>query len=217
MDVSRPDPARRNERARQAILRVARELCLEVGYLKLSIEAIAARAGVGKQTIYRWWPSKGAVMLEALGELTGVAVEFPDTGDVLADLRAQMTGVVRQLNEPSFKALYSGLIGAAQSEPELARTLFDVGIRPRAEAACRRLARAQEHHQLRTDFPVEDMVELLYGSFYYRLLLHNRPITPDLVDAILALAFEGLKPRPPARKPRRPSRSSARAAKSRTA
>jgi AcrR family transcriptional regulator len=206
MVVSPPDPARRNERSRQAILRVARELCVEVGFHKLSIEGIAARAGVGKQTIYRWWPSKGAVRLEALGTSIQLPVEFPDSGDVITDLRAQMRGLVGQFIRPDFMALYTGLIGAAQSDAELAHTLFEHGVKMRSEAARRRLERAQEDHQLRTDVSLDDVIELLYGAFYYRLLLRNRPPAVEQVDAVLAIAFEGLQPRPVARKPRRRSR-----------
>ncbi|MEV4089583.1 helix-turn-helix domain-containing protein, partial [Nonomuraea fuscirosea] len=83
--VKQPNPARRSERSRQAILDAARELVSEVGYAKLTIEAIAARAGVGKQTIYRWWPSKGAVVLDAFLALSeagpGRSMALPDTGD----------------------------------------------------------------------------------------------------------------------------------------
>ena len=68
---AQPDPARRNERSRRAILAAAVALIGELGYEQVSVEAIAKRAGVGKQTIYRWWPSKGAVALEALDDSLG--------------------------------------------------------------------------------------------------------------------------------------------------
>lgn len=77
---SEPDRARRSEKSRQAILAATRALLSEVGYRKVSIEAIAARAGVGKQTIYRWWPSKGAVIFESfldLSESDGQGISLP--------------------------------------------------------------------------------------------------------------------------------------------
>ena len=70
-DRKPPDPTRRSERSRQAILTATADLLGEVGYSKLAVEAIAARAGVGKQTIYRWWPDKGAVVLDAYLALVG--------------------------------------------------------------------------------------------------------------------------------------------------
>src|SRR5690606_25306680 len=78
-----PDPRRRSERSRRAILDAARTLVAETGYPKLTIEAVAARAGVGKQTIYRWWPSKGALLLDAVLALSQTAegdITLPDTG-----------------------------------------------------------------------------------------------------------------------------------------
>ena len=106
--ASRPDPARRNEHSRQAILAAAIALIGERGYEQVSIEAIAQRGGVGKQTIYRWWPSKGAVILEALArrveEIT--PLPFPDSSNVVEDLRFQMLGLVQILNSPEFRAAY---------------------------------------------------------------------------------------------------------------
>jgi AcrR family transcriptional regulator len=96
-----PNPARRSERSRRAILTAALDLVEESGYAKLSIEGIAARAGVGKQTIYRWWPSKGAVLLDALLALSedqeGEVLSLPDTGDLAADLKLVLRAtIVRQ-------------------------------------------------------------------------------------------------------------------------
>ena len=93
-----PNPERRSDRARKAILAAALELSRDPGFEATSVEAIARRAGVGKQTIYRWWPSKGAVVLEALNEQAGATLAFPDTGDVVADLRTQMSDVAKILS-----------------------------------------------------------------------------------------------------------------------
>ena len=75
-------PALRNEQSRRAILDASMSMICELGYDKISIEAIARRAGVSKQTIYRWWPSKGAVILEAATESLGAVVAIPDTGEI---------------------------------------------------------------------------------------------------------------------------------------
>jgi AcrR family transcriptional regulator len=195
MAAPAPDPSRRNERSRQAILRAALDLCQEQGYDKASIEAIAKRAGVGKQTIYRWWPSKGSVVLEALNEEIGAETDFPDTGDIVADLRTQMTAVTQLLSHTAVR-VYTGVIGAAQSDPDLARAIVDEMLEPRTAACRQRLERAREEGELRADADLDVVIEMLYGAIYYRLLLHTRPIDPEQVTTVLELAFAGLRPSP---------------------
>jgi len=190
---STPDPARRNERSRRAILAAAIALIGELGYERVSIEAIAKRAGVGKQTIYRWWPSKGAVALEALDDSLATVVDFPDTGDLVEDLRTQMKGVTQLLGSTEVGRVYQGLIAAAQSDPDLSRAHLEQVIEP-ANVACRaRLARAAERGELRPDADRQAMIDLLWGAIYYRLLLHTRPLEPEQIDAALDIAFEGLR------------------------
>jgi len=189
-----PDPTRRNQQSRQAILRAAFELCSERSYEGTSVEAIAARAGVGKQTIYRWWPSKGAVVMEALNDVVGAASDFPDSGDVIADLRRQMTAVTTLLSSPDFGPVYTGVIGAAQSDPAVAEALAAQIINPRVDACRKRLERAREAGEIRADADLDAAVELLYGPIYHRLLLHTRPPSAEQVNTVLELAFTGLGP-----------------------
>ncbi|WP_161962534.1 TetR/AcrR family transcriptional regulator [Nocardioides speluncae] len=190
--MSTPNPDRRNERSRTAILEAAMELCQERGFPKTTMEGIAARAGVGKQTIYRWWPSKAAVILEALNEHVGDVTDFPSTGDVVADLTKQMSGVARLLVSDEFAPYTKGLLPAAQNDAELAAALLQSIIAPRAQACRERLALAQKEGQLRPDVDLDDVVELLYAPLYYRLFLHTRPISPKQVPGMLALAFDGV-------------------------
>jgi len=190
-----PDATRRNPDARRAILRAAFELCAERSYERTSVEAIAARAGVGKQTIYRWWPSKGAVVMEALNDVVGAASDFPDSGDVVADLRRQMTAVSTLLSSPDFGPVYTGVIGAAQSDPGVAEALVRDIISPRVRACRKRLERAQEQGEIRPDANLDVAVELLYGPIYHRLLLRTGAPSADQVSTVLELAFRGLGPR----------------------
>ena len=192
--MTTPNPDRRSERARQAILDAALELCQEQSYAGLTMEGIAKRAGVGKQTIYRWWPSKAAILLEALAERGGSTLDFPDTGDVVADLRTQMTQVVRSFTNPMFAAYSRGLISAAQSDPEIAAAVVATIVKPRVDLCVARLESAQKAGQVRPDIDLPDLVELLYAPLYYRLLLHTRPVTKAQVDTILNLTFAGVAP-----------------------
>jgi AcrR family transcriptional regulator len=193
-----PNPARRSAKARRAILRAAFELCGQVGYAQLTIEAIAERAGVGKQTIYRWWPSKGPLVLESLNDFVGEVTDFPDTGDIVADLRDQMAGVAGLLSSPEFAPIYTGLIGDGQSDPALATALLETIVMPRIDACRKRLEIAQRDGQLRSGVDLGVVVELLYGPLYHRLLLRTGATSAMQVDQVLDLAFGGLRPVQPA-------------------
>lgn len=188
-----PDPARRNERSRRAILTAAVALIGEIGYDRVSIEAIAKRAGVGKQTIYRWWPSKGAVALEALDDSLATVVDFRDSGDIVEDLRHHMRGVTQLLGSTQIGPVIQGLIAAAQSDPALSRAHLEKVIQPATVAWRDRIARAQDRGELRADADPETIIDMLFGAMYFRLLLHTRPSEPEHIDAALDIALKGLR------------------------
>jgi AcrR family transcriptional regulator len=187
-----PNSDRRSERARQAILDAALELCQEQSFAGLTMEGIAKRAGVGKQTIYRWWPSKAAILLEALTDRATNTLDFPDTGDIVTDLRTQMSTVVQAFNNPMFAAYSRGLIAAAQSDPEIAAAVVKTVIQPRVDLCVERIEKAQQAGAVRRDLDPRDIVELLYAPLYYRLLLHTRPVSTDQVETVLSLTFTGI-------------------------
>ncbi|GGY51730.1 TetR/AcrR family transcriptional regulator [Streptomyces omiyaensis] len=193
-----PNPQRRSEKSHRAILDAAMELCVEHGYGNVTVEAIAARAGVSKKTIYRWWPTKGAVVLEAFVELAGTATRFPDTGDVVADLRTQMTAVLANILSGPRASVYAGIIAETQHDPALARELRAQLLDPRVAAARDRLRLARDHGQLAPDADVEMVVDLLYGPLYYRLLLHLGPYPPARLRAHVAHVLGSFAPAPPA-------------------
>jgi AcrR family transcriptional regulator len=192
-DRKPPDPTRRNERSRQAILTATADLLGEAGYTKLAVEAIAARAGVGKQTIYRWWPDKGAVVLDAYLALVGADADlaFPDTGDLEADLRLVLGSVVDSLADPVFERRYRALLTAIQDDAGLAQALLDRLLKPWLAATRQRLRAAQQAGQVR-DLDLEVAAELLYGPVYYRWLLRTGPITRQYVDAVVATTLRAL-------------------------
>jgi AcrR family transcriptional regulator len=193
MTQTNPDPARRNEHSRRAILAAAISLISELGYDRVSIEAIAKRAGVGKQTIYRWWPSKGAVALEALGESLATVVDFQDTGDIVEDLRHHMRGVTKLINSTQLGPVIQGLIAAVQSDPALSRAHLEMVIEPANVAWHDRIVRAQESGELRADADPQAVIDMLFGAMYFRLLLHTRPSEPEQIDAALDIVFKGLR------------------------
>ncbi|MFI7106720.1 TetR/AcrR family transcriptional regulator [Nonomuraea sp. NPDC050227] len=197
--VKQPDPARRSERSRQAILQAARELVSEVGYAKVSVEAIAARAGVGKQTIYRWWRSKGAVVFDSFLALSeggpgDQAVTLPDTGDIEADLKTVMRATVAEFADPGFEAPIRALNLEIVADPELAAQYREKLAGPVDEAKKARLRSAQQAGQLAPDADLDLALELLYAPLYQRWLLRSGPLTPQYADALVDLALKALRP-----------------------
>ena len=194
MTLIKPDPLRRNEHSRRAILSATIASISELGYEQTSIEGIARRAGVGKQTIYRWWPSKGAIALEALDGSLGTVVDFRDTGDIVEDLRHHMSGVTEMINSTRIGPLIQGLIAAAQSDPALARAHLAKVIEPANVFWLDRIVRAQASGEIRADADPQAVIDMLFGAMYFRLLLHTRPSEPSQIDAALQITFDGLRP-----------------------
>jgi AcrR family transcriptional regulator len=196
-DAKTPDPARRSERSREAILTAAVELVGELGYSRLTIEAIAARAGVGKQTIYRWWPSKGAVVLDAFIALSGADQDtsLPDTGDVEADLRRVLRATVAELGNPRFDLPSRALAAESQMDPALAKQFVDGVLRPHLEATKDRLRSAQRAGQVAKGVDLDVAVELLFGPLYHRWLLRTAPLTAAYADTVVDYALAALRPR----------------------
>jgi AcrR family transcriptional regulator len=193
-----PNAGRRDPRSHQAILRAAYELALEVGPARVTVEAIAARAGAGKQTIYRWWPSKGAVFLDVYNTEVSIAREIPDTGDLAADVKTQMKAIVELFNG-EFGRFYAGLIALAQGDPGLARALGETTVDRAEEPRAERIRKAQREGQIRADLDAATIVVALFAPLHYQLLLHTRPLSTDQVDAIVDLVFNGLMPSAPTR------------------
>jgi AcrR family transcriptional regulator len=190
-----PDPARRSERSRRAIVSAAVDLVHEIGYRKLTIEAIAARAGVGKQTIYRWWPSKGAVVLDGLLAATiddPDDLALPDTGDVGADLRGVMRTIVAELADPRLSGTTRALTIEMQDDPELADTVLERLLGPQLAAIADRLRAAQDAGQLRADLDLTAAVEMFVGPPYHRWLLRTAPLTEAYADTVTDLALRAL-------------------------
>jgi AcrR family transcriptional regulator len=193
-DRKPPNPARRNEHSRQAILTATADLLAEVGYTKLAVEAIAARAGVGKQTIYRWWPDKGALVLDAYFALVGAeqGLTVPDSGDLETDLRLALGSTVDSLADPVYEQRYRALLTAIQDDPKLAAAMLDRLLKPWLEATTQRLHAARQEGQIRKDVDLDVAAELLYGPIYYRWLLRTGPLSRQYVDALVAMALRAL-------------------------
>jgi AcrR family transcriptional regulator len=160
----------RSEAAREAILGATVRLIHAVGYDHLTIEGVAKEAGVGKQTIYRWWPSRGALIAECMTEGRLIPVEFavPDTGDLLADIERWLTGVLAVLDAPTGGPLVRSLVAAAAEDAAVGDSLSaSLGVdRDLSE----RLASGIRAGQLPADAPVDELGQAILGVIVLRVL-----------------------------------------------
>jgi AcrR family transcriptional regulator len=199
-----PDSSRRSDRSRRAICDAALALVGEIGYARTTIEGIAARAGVGKQTIYRWWPSKAAVLLEAFleesarrSEELGEADEdgtygIPDTGDLAADLKFVLRATVDGLNDPVSAAPTRALAAEGLIDPVLGAQFVERLLEPQLQLYVTRLRAAQEAGQVRADIDPRIALELLIAPLTHRWLLRTLPLTHAYADQVVDLTLRGL-------------------------
>lgn len=184
---------RRSQKSHNAVLTAAWDLVMEVGYTGLTIEGIAARAGVGKQTIYRWWPSKGAVLFDAFLEAEGDRpADLPDSGDVEADLKEALRATVAEMSDPRYDEPMRALHVEILQDPALAATTAEGWDEPRKERRKDRLRSAQDAGQLPDDLDLDVAIEMLWGPLLNRWL-HNQPLTPEYADTVVETALHGLR------------------------
>ena len=188
MPLPRSGPVR-SEAARQAILEATARLLAERGYDHLTMEGIATTAGVGKQTVYRWWPSKGAVIAECLleGKLLTQPLRLPDTGDIRRDLTAWLGAIFTLLESDDGEGILRSLIAAAAEHAEVGRRLRD--SLSGSESVSGRLDRAiGTVPNLKEGAPVEEIAEALIGAVLLRALSRAPILSGDadrLLDAVL--------------------------------
>jgi AcrR family transcriptional regulator len=191
-DQPRPRPGRpRSEQTRKAVLRATGELMHEFGLRAMTTEEIAGRCGASKATIYKWWPNKYAVAIEALVSEMFVESDDPDTGSVREDFRRALRGIMRFYNSPSGR-VFAQIVGEAQFDPQIAAELRDRLVGPRRRLVRTILDRGIARGELRADIDPEAAIDLMFGSAIYRLVAGHAPMGDDAADAIVDLAIRGL-------------------------
>ncbi|MCX5436983.1 MULTISPECIES: TetR/AcrR family transcriptional regulator [unclassified Streptomyces] len=202
-----PDSNRRSERSRRAIYDAALALVGEIGYPKTTIEGIAARAGVGKQTIYRWWSSKAEVLMEAFIDLGVQAAEaagagdwaeadgIPDTGDVEADLKAVLRATVDELLDPRYDAPARALAAEGVANPAFGEEFVGRLLMPALELYVRRLRAAQDAGQIRADVDPYIARDLFSAPLAQRWLQGTGPLDHAYADTLVEYVLYGLSPR----------------------
>ncbi|HEY6788176.1 MAG TPA: TetR/AcrR family transcriptional regulator [Trebonia sp.] len=166
---------RRNDAAREAILDATFRLLSAPKLEALTIDAIAAEAGVGRQTIYRWWPSKGAVVADALARHARVVVPERDTGSFTEDLAAFLIDSFAGLETAGYAERLRQIVAEAQHDEHVSRVLADfTAVRRAALRAL--LERGRAAGELAAGTDLDMLVDMAYGVLYYRLLVGHAPL-----------------------------------------
>jgi AcrR family transcriptional regulator len=183
---------RRSERSHHAILAATQDLLVERGYRELTIEGVAARAGVGKQTIYRWWPSRAALVLEAY--LAGSEPISPpaESGSTREDVRALLVWLADVLAQPIGGRVVAGLVADLQHDPDLAEGFHRDVVPARRSNMLAALQRGQERGDIPADADLGVAVDTLHGAVFYRLLLSGAPLDDEFAGRVTDQVLDGL-------------------------
>lgn len=173
-------------RTEEAIIDATRELLAESGVQRLTVEGVAARAGVAKTTIYRRWRSKDELALAVLIDMVDKVAAVPDLGDTRAELVAFLNGGVKILGSTMMGRVMQGLVSDLAADPALAAAFRERVVGRRVAEIRRLVERGIARGELRADADYELLNELLFGPVYYRLLLSGAPLEAKLAERIVA-------------------------------
>lgn len=167
---------------------------MERGYREVTIEGIAARAGVGKQTIYRWWPSRAALVLEAYLSGANAVIPPAGVGTTREEVRALLGWLIAVLAEPIGGHVVAGLVADLQHDSDLAEGFHRDVVPARREAMLAALERGRTRGDIRADADLEVAVDALHGAVFYRLLLSGEPLDADFTEKLTHQILGGLAP-----------------------
>lgn len=181
---------------RSDVLAAAGQLLREEGYSGFTFEMVSAHSGVSRVTLNKHWPSRGALALDGYLHQAGEAIAFHDTGDIRQDLTSVLLGLVRLMDDAPTRRAFTQLVGAAQSDPELAAAFNDHYFGPRRHEALGLLRTAVGRGHVRADADLATVVDLLWGACYQRMLLPNLAgtLTAEFVCTVVATVLSGIAP-----------------------
>jgi AcrR family transcriptional regulator len=203
-----PEPKRRgrqrSEESEEAILSAITALLRDKPLRDISIEEIARKAGVGKATIYKWWPSKAYIAFDAFSKKLTEMVPIRDTGSAERDFKEQLRSLFTFFDTPA-GLVFRHFLAEGQVDGEFASLFRDRFIKPRREMIGVIFDRAVERGQIRRGLDREVILDLIYGPGFYRILIRHEPLGRKTVDEMVSALFQGLRNMPPApnRSPRR--------------
>src|SRR5215469_6224255 len=186
----RPPGRPRSEFARRAILHSTLRLLQRIGFPELTMEAIAVDAGVSKATVYRWWPNKGSLVMDAFASSTESKLHFPDTGSVYQDVSLQMQQGIAIFRSRRGK-IVAAVLGAGQSDPALLEAFRTRFLRPRRQEAYKTLRRGIERGELPRGLDLDLVLDILYGAIYMRFLIRHDELSAAYVNEVCELVLAG--------------------------
>ena len=176
------------------ILDAVYELLQECSVRDLTMEAVAKRAGVGKPTLYKWWPIKAGLVLAMFKERIAVALPPPSVGTAEEAIRDAARALIGPLNGELGKVL-SELIAEGQSEPAILQELFDKHIRGHEEADAAEIERGKKSGELANDTDPQLIIDAVFGAIFYRLLFRTAPLNEEFSDKLVRQVFRGVRVR----------------------
>lgn len=184
----------RSEKARKAVIQSTLVLLKQVGFNELAIESVAARAGVGKATVYRWWANKAELVIDAFASAVEDELRFPAAESVLESIHQQMVRWAPIFRSP-LGQIVATVIGAGQSDPEILEAFRAHWVEPRRCEARKLLRQAIRQAEIRSDLDPDEVLDLLYGPLYLRLLLRHAPLDEDFANTVFKVVNPALKER----------------------
>jgi AcrR family transcriptional regulator len=181
-------------RSRNAILAATGQLLSEVGYAGLTIEGTAARAGVGKTTVYRWWPSKAALAIEVLSERASIP-PTRETGDLRTDLVQAVERVIAVLTRGTEGAIIPAMTADLVRDPAVAELFRDRILRPRRSVVADMITGAVVRGDLPDELDVSLVLDACVGAVFYRLVVSGEPVTGKVAEHLVDLLLDGARPR----------------------
>ena len=182
----------RSSASRKAILGATRRLLAVNPLSELSIEAIAKKAGVGKTTIYRWWPNKAAVAMEAFLEQPGVQNIIPTTATAEQSIQKQLESLIRQLRGQNGRII-AGIIAESQSSADVLDLLYDSFLKERVEPLMEKLAEGIENGEFRGDLDPSIALDMLLGPLFMRVLSGEHGIDDHFANHFPSQAMLALR------------------------
>ncbi len=194
---SRPDVPKRRGRQRSlvvqaAILKATGELLEKKPLREITADAIARRAGVSKATLYKWWPNKNLIAVDAFEARMNEIVPIPDTGSAEKDFIEQFKSAIDFYKSPGGRIICQ-FIAEGQSDSDLLALFRERFVKPRREGPRLMWQRGVERGEIRPDVDKELFLDLIYGPMIYRLLVGHCPLDHTQAEAIIAAVFQGMK------------------------
>jgi AcrR family transcriptional regulator len=182
----------RSEQSRRAILEAAGDLMLEGGLTAATMEAIAARAGVSKATIYKWWPSRGAVALDGFLDRVHHSIAIPEDATTVEALEYQLDELIKLFRDTECGPIMRAIISQVESDPELAKAVRERWLAPRRAVTFEVIRNGIERGDLKPDLDIAVAMDQLYGPLYHRLMFGHASLPADLANTLVGQLLAGI-------------------------